>query len=186
MPLTIDALNADTKARELLSSVSGFTLESDGGPLGSFSVDGIESPRRIGSDDAGGAFVLLPSLRVLYVSSEGRAGIIATDFEAFIQLIIACPYWHDILRYSAGGDLDEMRRVAAALEVEMADDEEISELRVALKSTFGLDDTIDPVAALHSAVLASDAIVRGPDGSRYTTLFDRFTIEDNPFLFPFP
>ena len=55
-------------------------------------MDGVEQFQQIGSDAAGGAFVLLPpAQRVLYVSSEGQAGIIAADFEEFIQLIVACP-----------------------------------------------------------------------------------------------
>jgi hypothetical protein len=67
-------------------------------------VDGVEQFQRIGSDAAGGAFVLLPpARRVLFVSSEDQTGIIVADFEEFIQLIVAYTYWHDILKYSANG-----------------------------------------------------------------------------------
>ncbi|WP_244607476.1 hypothetical protein [Bradyrhizobium symbiodeficiens] len=48
---------------------------------------------------------------MLYVSSDGQTGIIADTFEAFVQLVVARPYWVDILRFS-GGDLAEMRSAA--------------------------------------------------------------------------
>ena len=83
---------------------------------GWFSVDDLDEFAPIGSESSGGAFVLLPTGRVLYVASEGRAGIIAASFEELIQLVVACPYWPDILKYSAGGDIDEMRRAAQMLE----------------------------------------------------------------------
>ena len=96
---------------------------------------GVEQLQQIGSDAAGGAFVLLPpAQRVLYVSSEGQAGIIAADFEEFIQLIVACPCWHDILKYSANGNLHQMRAAAAALEATPEDEDEVSEARDVVRS----------------------------------------------------
>ncbi|MGY3031652.1 hypothetical protein ACVIIV_000822 [Bradyrhizobium sp. USDA 4354] len=146
-----------------------------------FAIDGIESPRHIGSDGSGSTFVLLPSQNVLYVSSQGRAGMIAESFEAFIQLVVAC-YWLDILKFSAGGDLAEMRRAADALEATLDDEDEINQAREAIRGALGLPDAADPVAALYEAVAASDAIVRATDGSPFTTLFNRFSIDSNPML----
>ena len=40
----------------------------------------------------------------------------------------------------------------------------------------------DPVGALYEAVAASDTIVRATDGSPFTTLFNRFSIDNNPLL----
>jgi hypothetical protein len=147
-----------------------------------FAIDGIENPRQVGSDRSGGAFVLLPSQNVLYVSSEGRAGIIADDFEAFVQLVVACPYWLDILKFSAGGDLAEMRRAAIALEATLEDEDEVNEAREELRAALDLPKPDDPVGALYEAVAASDAIVRATDGSPFTTLFNRFSIDSNPML----
>lgn len=149
-----------------------------------FTIDGIDVPRQIGSDASGGAFVLLPSQNVLYVSSEGRAGIVAENFEAFVQLVVARPYWLDILKFSAGGDLAEMRRAADALEARLddEDEDEINEAREEIRSALDLPEANDPVGALYEAVAASDAIVRATDGSPFTTLFNRFSIENNPIL----
>ncbi|MBB4372591.1 hypothetical protein GGD63_005401 [Bradyrhizobium sp. cir1] len=147
-----------------------------------FTIDGIDSPRQIGSDGSGGAFVLLPSQNVLYVSSEGRAGIIAESFEALIQLVVARPYWLDILKFSAGGDLLEMRRAADALEATLDDEDEINEAREDIRRCLDLAEPDDPVGALYEAVAASDAIVRATDGSPFTTLFNRFSIDNHPML----
>ncbi|QAU49569.1 hypothetical protein [Bradyrhizobium guangzhouense] len=147
-----------------------------------FTVDGVESPRQIGIDASGGAFVQLPSQNVLYVSSEGRAGIIARSFEAFIQLVVARPYWLDILKFSAGGDLPQMRRAADALEATLEDEDDVNEAREEIRSRLDLPEADDPVGALYDAVAASDAIVRAMDGCPFTTLFNRFNIDNNPML----
>ena len=71
----------------------------------------------IARDGSGGVFVTVPtSPRIMYASSEGEAGVIASDIDEFITLIVACPYWRDLLRYSGGGKLDEMRRAQGVLE----------------------------------------------------------------------
>lgn len=147
-----------------------------------FTIDGVESPQQIGSDGSGGAFILLPSQNVLYVSSEGRAGIIAGSFGAFIQLVVVRPYWLDILKFSAGGDLQEMRRAADALETTLDDEDDVNEAREEILRQLDLPEPDDPVGALYEAVAASDAIVRATDGSPFTTLFNRFSIDNNPML----
>lgn len=177
MPLTPEVLTARGEVVAWLGSLDvTFTPDEELW----FTIDGVDSPRQIGSDGSGGAFVLLPSQNVLYVSSEGRAGIIAADFEAFVQLVIARPYWLDILKFSAGGDLAEMRRAAGALEATLEDD--VNEAREEIRGGLDLPETDDPVGALYEAVAASDAVVRATDGSPFTTLFNRFSIDSNPML----
>ncbi len=179
MPLTPEVLTANGEAVAWLGSFD-VSLTPDEEPW--FTIDDIESPRQIGSDGSGGAFMLLPSENVLYVSSEGRAGIIAESFEAFVQLVVARPYWLDILRFSAGGDVAEMRRTADALEAALDDEHEINEAREEIRSALDLPEADDPVGALYEAVAASDAIVRATDGSPFTTLFNRFSIDNKPML----
>jgi hypothetical protein len=146
MPLTPDEVSDE--AAERLSWPLDFRIEPPSQGGGWFSVDGVEQFQQIGSDAAGGAFVLLPpAQRVLYVSSEGQAGIIAADFEEFIQLIVACPCWHDILKYSANGNLHQMRAAAAALEATPEDEDEVNEARDVVRSQLGLAEPIDPVGA---------------------------------------
>lgn len=179
MPLTPEVVRAQGEVVAWLGSLDvSFALDEE--PW--FTVDGVENPRQIGSDGSGGAFVLLTSRNLLYVSSEGRAGIIAENFEAFVQLVVARPYWLDVLKFSAGGDLEEMRRAADALEATLDDEDDVNEAREQIRSALDLPEASDPVAALYEAVAASDAIVRATDGSPFTTLFNRFSIDNNPML----
>lgn len=179
MPLTPAVLTANSKVVAWFGGLD-VSFEPDEEPW--FTIDGIENPRQIGSDGSGGVFVLLPPQNVLYVSSEGRAGIIADAFEAFVQLVVARPYWLDILRFSGGGDLAEMRRAAEALEATLDDEDEINEAREEIRQALDLPESEDPVGALYDAVAASDAIVRATDGSPFTTLFNRFSIDNDPML----
>lgn len=179
MPLTPEVLTAQGEVAAWLGSLD-VSFAPDEEPW--FTIDGVESPRQIGSDGSGGAFVLLPSQNVLYVSPDGRAGIIAESFEAFIQLVVARPYWLDILKFSTGGDLQEMRRAADALEATLDDEDDVNEAREEIRTQLDLSEADDPVGALYEAVAASDAIVRATDGSPFTTLFNRFSIDNNPML----
>ncbi|WP_314953122.1 hypothetical protein [Bradyrhizobium cosmicum] len=179
MPLTPEVLSAQGEVVAWLGSLDvSFAPDEELW----FTIDGVEDPRQIGSDRSGGSFVLLPSRHVLYASSEGRAGIIAGTFEAFVQLVVARPYWLDILKFSAGGDLAEMRRAAEALEATLEDEDDVNEAREEIRRGLDLPEADDPVGALYEAVAASDAIVRATDGSPFTTLFNRFSIDNNPVL----
>lgn len=180
MPVTPEVLTAQGEIVAWLGSLD-VSFAPDEEPW--FTIDGVESPRQIGSDGSGGAFMLLlPSQNVLYVSPDGRAGIIAESFEAFIQLVVARPYWLDILKFSAGGDLQEMRRAADALEATLDDEDDVNAAREEIRTQLDLSEADDPVGALYEAVAASDAIVRATDGSPFTTLFNRFSIDNNPML----
>lgn len=179
MPLTPEVLTAQGEVAAWLGSLD-VSFAPDEEPW--FTIDGVESPQQIGSDGSGGAFMLLPSQNVLYVSPDGRAGIIAESFEAFIQLVVARPYWLDILKFSAGGDLQEMRRAADALEATLDNEDDVNEAREEIRTQLDLSEADDPVGALYEAVAASDAIVRATDGSPFTTLFNRFSIDSNAML----
>ncbi|MDI3561484.1 hypothetical protein [Bradyrhizobium sp. Arg816] len=179
MPLTPEVLTAQGEVVAWLGSLDvSFATEEEHW----FTIDGVEYPRQIGSDSCGGTFVLLPSRNVLYVSSEGRAGIIAGTFEALVQLVVARPYWLDILKFSAGGDLTEMRRAADALEATLDQEDDVNEAREEIRGGLDLPEADDPIGALYEAVATSDAIVRATDGSPFTTLFNRFSIDNNPML----
>jgi len=59
MPLTPEVLAAQGEVVAWLGSLDDVSFATEEEPW--FTVDGIESPRRIGSDGYGGAVVLLPS-----------------------------------------------------------------------------------------------------------------------------
>jgi hypothetical protein len=185
MPVDINALlAANDEVAELLNGIFGYQLDLEAHLTDWITIDGVERIRCIGREGAGGVFVQLPDRRILYVSSEGGAGVIAKDFNAFIQLIVAHPYWQDLLKFSGGGKLDEMRRAAPALEAMTSDEEEdLDEARAFVKSELALNEPVDAIAALHRAVSTSNVIVRArSDGNPCTGLFNSFTADRSPSL----
>jgi hypothetical protein len=184
MTIAMDALRANQEVQDRLAGPFDFRVATDPREPVWFSVDGAESIELIGENGAGGAFVRLEgSPRVLYVSSEGEAGIIAANLDAFVRLIVACPYWRDLLTFSGNGNLDEMRRAAPVLDGATLDEEDdLDEARAFLIAELGLEPD-DPVGALHRAVSTSDVVVRAPDGTPCAPLaFGRSTIDENPMF----
>jgi hypothetical protein len=185
MPLDVNALIAagDEVAARLAWSFDYRIDVTAHGPDW-FAVDGVEHYRHIGREGAGGVFVELPDGRILHASSEGEAGVIAADFHAFIQLLVTHPYWKDLLKFSGGGKLSEMRRAAIAMEAfVLDDDEDLVEAREFLIAELALGEPYDAIGALHRAVSGSTVTVRSArDGHRASSLFNTFTIDSNPML----
>jgi hypothetical protein len=119
---------------------------------------------------------------MLYASSEGQAGIIARSFEDGLSIITDLPYWHDCLKFSAGGQLAEMRRVVPLAESDLlTDTPQITSSRHALQELLGLSQLSDPVQVLHASIteLTPAYSVCGPDGWQFEPLFNTFTVTSN-------
>lgn len=142
-----------------------FALES-GGPL-----------QVIARDGAGGRFCLcgaadVESQPVLYVSSEGQAGTIAGSLSEALQMMIALPYWRDCLKFSRGGDIQEMRRAQAYFEAELRRQRDMRGCRWRLYQACSVDTPLAPLEGLHRAVVEGKAVVVAPsDGTRFEGLF---------------
>jgi hypothetical protein len=145
-----------------------------------FTVDGTRDITIIARDGSGGLFITTRSSpRVMYVSSEGQAGVIAGNIDEFVALIVACPYWRDLLRYSGGGKLDEMRRALPALEESWLDDSDDNEgMREHLMAAIGIAPPDDPVGRLFANITTQVAFAHAEDGNALEPLFGRFTIDD--------
>ena len=138
----------------------------------------------IARESAGGLFLLgQVTGQIVYASSEGSAGCIATTLSELLQLVVAHPYWQDLLKFSGGGSLQEMQRVMPYLEESLQDDEpDIDDMREQLLACLDLTEGEAHIARLHSAVstAASRFVIRAEDGSPYENLFHRFKVDDNP------
>jgi hypothetical protein len=138
----------------------------------------------IAREGSGGIFFLYGlDQKLMHVTSEGQAGVIARNLEEGLRLIVAYPYWRDLLKFSGGGKLREMNRVAPYLETELLKDQpEMEELRSILKQKLSLGDARDAIASLHKAVstMGKGIRVTAPDGSEFEGLFNTFTVESNP------
>ena len=182
--ITLDSLRHKKAAVELLSEHFDLEIFPENEICDWFVIEPKQNYAVFGGEGAGGRFIQLESTGwVIYVSSEGSAGIISHGLPDFLYLVAACPYWSDILKFSGNGKLSEMRRVLPLLEESLIDDEpEIDGIRSTLKSSLNISSTADPVKTLHHAVssTSSQITVKAMDGSSYDQLFNSFVIEDNP------
>src|SRR5258706_2691653 len=117
---------------------------------------------------------------VLLATSEGQAGIMAASLQECLELVIAHPYWQDVLRVGKG-DLSEMRqvlrdRIEQFEEEALGDNPEIEEVRPLLRAPLGLRQPRDRLQLLHNAVTVVGAklIVRDSDGYPSEPLAGRF------------
>ncbi len=185
MPVDLNGLLAAAdEVAERLRSTFDYMLEIESRQTDWFTIDGVDRYQPVGRDNAGSAFLQLPDKRILYISSEGQAGVIADDFNAFIQLIVAHPYWKDLLTFSGGGKLAEMRRAAVALEAATLNEvDDLEEAREYVISELALEEPEDAIGALHRAASASDVVVRASsDGNPCVSLFRTGTVDKSPFL----
>lgn len=180
--ITPESLNANTRVREVLCWPFGFCLSNQtGGLLDTFSIKSDHFVA-IASEAAGGMYLLGASGNLLYVTSEGSAGVIASSLTEGLQIMVAFPYWHDLLKFSGGGDIAEMRRAIPYLEKDLLKNEpEIESYRRFLKSELSLPEASDPIASLHYAVevLSAGVDFELPDGEQFDSLFNNFKIGDS-------
>jgi hypothetical protein len=142
----------------------------------------------IAQDGSGGAFALCetadtPRQPVLYVSSEGEAGIIAPDLVTALQLLIQLPYWRDCLKFSGDGQLDEIYKAMPYLEGELHRDEPmIDAYRETLLATLELEPALAAAETLYQAVKSTVEVcgIITQDGGTLRSLFNTFVVTDNP------
>ncbi len=176
--LSIDSIRKSPEICDLLGAFEvevGAHIREDW-----YTIEGIEEFDAFGADGSGGRYILLPDGRVLFISSEGSAGVIANNLTDFMDLITGAPFWTDILHFSNGGDLacmkqaEELRRSAPSNEEDWPQ-EKIDRLR----QLAGLGAPKKSYSdALHSCVAANLNSPRVT--STYSNLFGRFTPLDNP------
>lgn len=136
----------------------------------------------IAGDFTGGMFYLCGAVGtprpVLYASSEGDAGIIATDLLEALVLVVGFPYWRDSLKYSAGGDLGAMETAMASLCRDMIADRPaigVEQSRVAESLGVPLENPSVLVARLHAAVKSTSSdFAFFDDTGEYGNLFGPF------------
>ena len=143
----------------------------------------------IAGDFTGGKFYLCGnagSVRpVLYASSDGDAGVVATDLREALALIVGFPYWRDCLGYSADGDLDAMQSAAVFLGRDLIANRPtiaVEQSRIAESLRLTLEPPSVLVARLHSVVKnAGPDFTFIDDTGEYGGLFGPFPPSRNKF-----
>lgn len=149
-----------------------------------FMIQNFVPPLVIAKDASGGEFGLVSkgSEEILvYATSEGAAGVPAPNLKSYLSLLVAAPNWRDLCKFSAGGQIAEMKKAWKFI----ADENETSEAkRTAVRQALGLDLISDPAQSIHQNILHFQKQIRifSIDGqSEFESLFGPFKIEDNPF-----
>jgi hypothetical protein len=178
MTLTPEILLADNDIRDMLWPFDfAVTDNAQYGPVW-FDTADLAPFEVVAQRSSGCVYALVgPERHVLLATSEGQAGIIAANLKECLELVIAHPYWQDVVS-RAEGDLEEMRRIfrdgVKDFETDMFDDNaEIADFRPQLRKRLGLDIPRDPAGRLHHAltVLGADVTVRVYDGTVAAPLF---------------
>ena len=179
MAVSIEALKADAELREALAQGCDFAFDEGGGGPDWFTIDGYDHRYDMfGHDGSGGIFATFGAEgRVLYVSSEGQAGVIAANAVELMTLVIVCPYWRTLLAQAGGGTFSDLWRAAPAIEDAFIDDDEPGndDHRSLLRTRLRLSDPRGAIRALHRAVTELDqgVTVRAPDRSACEPLTPR-------------
>lgn len=180
----LEQLQRDDELRDVLDWPFDFNLNvaTDAGDW--FEVRPVAESQIIAQDGTGGVFLLYgPKELLIHVTSEGQAGVLARDLEEGLRLMVAHPNWRDLLKFSGGGRLEEMRRVDPYMKRELYEDHPaIDEQQRTIKQKLGLDDAVDAIASLHAAMttLGEGFSIVGADGMPLESLFNKFTVDDNP------
>ncbi len=137
----------------------------------------------LAGEGTGGLYAMLAaSGDILFVDSEGSGSIIAPSLTALFQIIVSHPYWQDLLKFSGGGALAEMRRTApfAATDYDDCYPEAAAACELLAKK-LGVPPSDDAIGILHRSVSGSRQRLRlfATDGSELDSLFKRFTVDSN-------
>jgi hypothetical protein len=170
MLVTPEILRADKKLRGMLWSFDFEVQDPDHDAIW-FDTAPLQPFEVVAAKGSGCVYALTGMQRhVLFVTSEGQAGIIAEDLNQCLELIVAYPYWQDVLRRSEG-DLEALRRIFRDgledfEEGALDDNPEIEEFRPLLRKQLGLGKAGESAERLYHAVtvLGADVVVHTPDG----------------------
>ena len=140
----------------------------------------------VAGESTGGVFLTYGSgdsshLPILHATSEGQAGRVASNLTEFLAVLMAAPYWCDLLKFSGGGDLTEMRKTAVFMERIYAEDyPDLPDVRNRIMNLLPIPQVHDPIKIIHESIHATDCTLVSNDGWRYESLFNSFKSSDNP------
>jgi len=139
----------------------------------------------LAQDASGGIFALIEDIKdspIIYVSSEGQAGKVGERFEDFIIVMVTCPFWRDLLKFSGNGQVSEMRRALPFLKDEILEDfPNIEEYKNMIISELSLWTISDPVQSLYNSIVSEPQIpVFSIEGGKFDSLFNSYVVTDNP------
>ncbi|MGV8981147.1 hypothetical protein [Clostridium sp.] len=187
MPDLYKAILGNKEIENIFEWTFDFKLISPSTDTSQYSFKTEQQVVCIAGDASGGIFALwgdgeVDEKAVIYVSSEGQAGKIASNFQCLISLIVFYPFWRDILKFSGEGQISEMEKALHLLIKEyLKEIPELEKLKTHIGSSLSICETDDAVKRLYYAVTAQpNIIVTSSEGDVYQSLFNSFVVSDNP------
>jgi len=117
----------------------------------------------------------------IHVDAAGGASPFARDLREAVALVVALPYWRDVLKYSSGGDWGEMRRAAHYFERSILEEfPDLPLVREDLHTTLPLPRLDDPVGLLHHMAVDSklELSIYSPKGWIYESMVGDRSVTD--------
>ena len=180
---TADWLYSQTTVCEALAEHYDFQVARRTRPIDWFSVPADYKMAAVAGDGTGSMFVECRNSEgracVVYVGSQGGAGVLGPSLFEWLNILVLLPYWQDVLKFSGGGQLVEMRRAASEFEEELvAGDPTFAGVRSELIATLSANESLDAVRALHENLGRNPGmVVRAPDGFPFQSLLGASTID---------
>lgn len=135
--------------------------------LENVTVNGEINYKHYAGDGAGGAIVELADGRVMFIGSEGQAGIIGNDIRSTLSLALTLYSWQDALRFMSEPDKEKARAAWSTWRDEwgMPSEPEDKAVSKAILSLLKLTEPTDSFGSLHDAVSTTKGYrVESPDG----------------------
>jgi hypothetical protein len=127
----------------------------------------------VGRDATGGVYVFCEdgeSTCLLHIDTRGNAVCMGEDIQQALALVVALPYWPELLAQCPSGELSELRDRALLLEQEACDDlPALPAARQELQAFLELPPLEDPVLRLYELGVERPlpVTVWSPHGWRY-------------------
>ncbi|MEW2297477.1 hypothetical protein ABZ719_33050 [Streptomyces sp. NPDC006743] len=173
-----DHLLRKLRSSPRLAELAAFPFEFDLGSAGHVEPVRLASGgplEPIAGDASGGTYFVCGDGSVLYADSEGSAGIIGSDVDTTLEMLIGLPGWQDCLDLSPADGAEEILAVVAGSEAEIREDYGIDEERAELRAALGLPERspVELVALLHAALLHTEPgflLLNAEEGCAYGLL----------------
>lgn len=112
----------------------------------------------VGRDGSGGAYVCCERGNeqcCLHINPRGHAVSLGEDVQQALALLVALPYWPELLQQCPSGELACLRARARVLEAQACEDlHELPAARQELQAFLELPELSDPVGHLHAVAVA--------------------------------
>jgi hypothetical protein len=129
----------------------------------------------VGRDGVGGVYVCCErgSTRCcLHIDTRGHAVWLGDDLEQALTLLIALPYWPELLAQCPSGELSALREQAQRLEQEACEDfRALPAARQELRGFLDMPELPDPIGRLHQLAIEQSPplAVWSPHGWQYAS-----------------